>query len=82
MAYENLKLGVSPITNNVFAGRLNKKGTMWTQKVDVTEQFLNCVLQYFKEGTEHTVTSNGKPVIKITVEQLDRDNSPKEETDA
>lgn len=72
MAYENLKLGVSPLTNRVFAGRVNKKGDMWTQKVDVTEQFLGCCLQYFQGGTENTITADGKPVARITVERLDK----------
>lgn len=70
MAYENLKLGVSPLTDTVFAGRLNKKGNMWQQKVDVTEQFLGCVIQYFKPGTENTISADGKPVAKITIEMI------------
>jgi len=65
--YENLKLGVSPITGTVFAGRLNKKGNMWINKVDITEQFLSCCLQYFKPGTENTISADGKPLYIITI---------------
>lgn len=62
MAYENLKLGVSPLTKSVFAG---------VQKVDVTSQFLSCVLQYFADGSENTIRADGKLVARITVERLD-----------
>lgn len=71
MAYENLKLGVSPLTKNVYAGRLNKQGTIWQQKVDITGQFLSCVLHYFDHGTENTITADGEPVARITIERLD-----------
>ena len=69
--YEKLKMGVSPITNTVFAGHLNKKGDMWLQKKDVTEQFLSCCLQYFEPGTESTISADGKPVVKITLEKIE-----------
>lgn len=69
--YEKLKLGVSPLTNTVFAGHLNKKGDMWLQKKDVTEQFLGCCLQYFEHGTENVISADGKPVAKITLEKIE-----------
>ena len=37
MAYENLRLGVSPLTKTVFAGRVNKKGDVWVDRKDVTQ---------------------------------------------
>jgi len=72
MAYQNLKLGVSPLTNTVFAGRVNKKGDMWLDKVNVTEQFLSCVLTYFEDKTENIISADGKPIAKITIERLDK----------
>lgn len=70
MAYEKLKLGVSPITKTVFAGRLNKKGDMWLDKVDVTEQFLRCCAEYFEANTENTLTVDGKPYLIITAKKV------------
>lgn len=75
MAYENLKLGVSPLTKTVFAGRINKRGDMWVQKVDVTEQFLGCCMQYFQEGEVNTISADGKPIAKITLKRLDKEKS-------
>jgi hypothetical protein len=70
MAYENLKLGVSPITNTVFAGRVNKKGDMWIDKVDITKQFLACVVDYFSKEGITVIRANGEPILEITVTDL------------
>lgn len=67
MAYENLVLGVSPITKTVFGGRLNKAGNMWVDKKDVTQDFLRVCLDYFEPDTENTISVEGKGEIIITV---------------
>ena len=41
-------LGNSPITNTIYAGTLNKEGTMWRNKSDVTEEALACVRDHLK----------------------------------
>ena len=65
--HENLTLGVSPITETVYLGRLNKKGNMWLNgKRDVTEMFLKCSAEFFKPGTEHTLSVDGEPYFIIT----------------
>lgn len=69
MAYENLRLGVSPLTKTVFAGRVNKKGDVWVDRKDVTQDFLRCVFDYFEPDTENTITSDGKPVFIVTVKR-------------
>jgi len=71
MAYENLRLGVSPLTKTVFAGRINKKGNSWIEKVDVTQDFLRCCVDYFEPNTENTITSDGKPMFIITVKRAE-----------
>ncbi len=73
MAYEKLKLGVSPLTNTVFAGRVNKEGNMWIDKVDVTEQFLSCCCDYFEKNTKNTISADGEPVFTITVEEIKKE---------
>ena len=71
MAYKNLRLGVSPLTKTVFAGRLNKKGNLWVDKVDITEDFLRCCVDYFEPNTENTIMADGKPVFIVTVKRAE-----------
>jgi hypothetical protein len=71
MAYENLRLGVSPLTKTVFAGRVNKKGDVWVDRKDVTQDFLRCVFDYFEPDKENTITSDGKPVFTVTVKRAE-----------
>jgi hypothetical protein len=42
----DVKIAVSPLTNTIYAGKVNKKGTEWLSKEDVTEQVLSAVAQY------------------------------------
>jgi len=45
-----LRVGVSPITNTIFAGRLNKDETMWTgEKHDITDEAVMAVVEYIKK---------------------------------
>jgi len=42
------KLGVSPITNKIYYGQLNKAGTMWVgTKKDITDNALSSVFEWF-----------------------------------
>ena len=44
-----LRVGVSPITNNIFAGYLNERGDMWKgKKHDITDEAVMAVVQYIK----------------------------------
>lgn len=52
-------LGVSPLTNTIYAGTLNKSKTMWQNKSDVTEEALVCVRDHLfslaeQEGKSET----------------------------
>ena len=50
-------LGVSPLTNTIYAGTLNKTKTMWQNKSDVTEEALACVRDHlFRHANDE-----GKP---------------------
>lgn len=76
MTVKQIKVGVSPITNQIFVGYVNKKGDTWTIKQDATTEILFAVAQHAIEF--------GKPIIlseesacgkfyekyKITVEQI------------
>ena len=41
MTVKQIKVGVSPITNQIFVGYVNKKGDTWTTKQDATNQITN-----------------------------------------
>lgn len=44
---KDLKIGCSPITPTIFAGKLNKKGNQWLgNKQDITEQCLSAVFEF------------------------------------
>lgn len=46
----DITIGLSPITNTIFAGRLNKAGTMWKgEKYDVTDKCVMTVVAYIKK---------------------------------
>ena len=76
MTSKQIKVGISPITNQIFVGYVNKKGDTWTTKQDMTTEILFAV-------AEHAIAF-GKPIIlseesasgkfyekyKITVEQI------------
>lgn len=46
----DITIGLSPITNTIFAGRLNKTGTMWKgEKYDVTDKCVMTVVAYIQK---------------------------------
>lgn len=48
-----LRLGVSPLTGRVYAGKIKPSGREWyAGKVDVTEDFQRCVVLYCSDGAE------------------------------
>jgi hypothetical protein len=45
-----ITVGLSPLTNTIFAGRLNKAETMWKgEKFDVTDKYVMSVVAYIKK---------------------------------
>ena len=55
--YENLKLGVSPLTKKIFIGKVKKKKKsnqnyqQWCDgKRDITNNFIQCVLELFESN--------------------------------
>lgn len=69
---KEIKLGVSPITNEIYAGYVNKKGNMWLEKQDVTIPALVCVAQHcLKFGSPVIIQKeNGEPEFEIIVKDL------------
>jgi len=69
MAYEKLRMGVSPLTKTVYVGRVTKDEKMWIDKKDMTEEFLKCCAEYFEAGTENTLTVDGKPYLILIAKE-------------
>ena len=74
MGTREIRLGVSPLTETVYAGKLLKDGITWAPgKQDVTSDFIKCVLDKFgphvdAPGCECEIqTSGGDVDFVITV---------------
>ena len=67
-----LHVGVSPLTNRIFCGSVLKDGMTWgANKTDVTGAACGAVAEHVIANQEPvTVTVNGIPKFKITVEPL------------
>ena len=71
---KKLHVGVSPITNTIFAGSVLKCGRVWAaNKQDVTMDALVAVAQHaiqFGKPIEIRNTGTGKIEYRITVEEV------------
>lgn len=63
-----IRLGFSPITEKVYAGKLNKDGSFKSDKQDVTNDFIGTVINRWN-GYEETITA-GEKKYKIRVEEI------------
>lgn len=83
MTVKQIRFGVSPITNQIFAGYVNKKGDTWTTKQDVTTDVLFAVAQHALQFGEPIILKEGNSLgkydekYKITVEQIGGQNEPR-----
>lgn len=66
---EKINLGHSPLTDRIFAGTSIKPG-IWRNKVDVTNDFIGCVIARWAGQKETIKTSDGK-MYEITVKEID-----------
>lgn len=64
---DNVTLGYSPLSESVFAGTNIKPG-VWRHKVNVTQAFLNCVIQKWEGHRE--VIESGENQWEITVKKI------------
>jgi len=67
-----LHIGVSPITNRIYAGNVLKDRQTWADnKQDVTGIACGAVCEHvIANGGPVTVTCNGNPKFEITVREL------------
>lgn len=70
---KTLHVGVSPLTNRIYAGTVLKDGMTWgANKTDVTGAACGAVCEHvIANGEPVVVTANGKPAFRITVEKLE-----------
>jgi hypothetical protein len=79
--YDNLVLGKG-ITDNVYIGTLNKIKTRWIHKRDITNMFLQTVLERWNGYEEEIIGGDGKRYLiscREIVEDNDSDNKLKKE---
>ncbi len=68
---KEIKLGVSPLTNQIYAGYIDKSGKCWKEKQDVTLMALACVAQHCEAIGEPVILSEyDKPKYEITVKVI------------
>lgn len=66
-----IRVQCSPLTNLIYAGRINKTGDAWSgAKVDVTSDVLGAVITYVGAGNVITVNTNGIPAYEIEVRTI------------
>jgi hypothetical protein len=70
------KLGVSPLSNKIFAGRVLKNGTWAAGKIDVTDMAVNCVAQHLLTAKEKLIFEIGGFKYELTVNQIKPKKKP------
>lgn len=55
---EDLRLGVSELTDEVFVGIMEKNGMLWKHKINLTNDFIQAVVQRW-QNQKQTFTRNG-----------------------
>jgi hypothetical protein len=62
-------LGLSALTDTVYAGRLNKSGKTWksNDQHDVTSDFLRTIIEWCGVGKRRKINVGGKPKYIVTV---------------
>jgi len=73
----NYHVDCSPITNRIYAGRVDKSGQNWASKSDVTGPACGAVVEHvLANGEPVTVSVNGEPRYRILVDDLTNPKFP------
>ncbi len=76
MKVSDIRLGHSPLTDKIYAGRLNKDGAKWLEKTDVTNDFIHAAIGRWSGYKEKITGPDGEMyefnVNKIESEQGER----------
>lgn len=69
MRVKQIRLGISPITDNVYAGTIKENRYEWHEgKQDVTEDFKRCIVHFCTESVEFEIDGMK---FKATCERVD-----------
>lgn len=68
MGIENLRVAKSALTDEIFAGYVDKTGKGWKTKKNITFDFLNAVIERWENQEE--IISDGTNKWKIRVEKI------------
>lgn len=76
MGIERLKMCFSSLSDSFLIGYLNKKGNMFTQKVDITSEVYKCLLQMLdnNKSVSFNISANGVDKCKVTLQQVGINN--------
>lgn len=78
MAIKDLRLGVSAISDEVYVGKLNKAGNMWSgEKKNITSDFHRCITQMY--GGYSVIITSADKKWKLTCEEIKDDISDEED---
>ena len=75
-----IRIGTSPLSNNIYAGRVRKDGKTWrdADKTDVTREAIGAVCEHAERfGAPITVNCNGKPKYRLTIDVLSSSDETK-----
>ncbi len=70
MSLENITIGLSPLTDHVYIGYMAKNGRMWNKKKDITDAFVNIVIQRWEGCSQIVTTQDTGDKFKISVQKL------------
>ena len=71
MTDNKMHLGHSPLTDNIYLGK--QKGNHWVgEKRDVTNEFIQVMLQKFEPNTVKGITIDGKLTYNVIIVPVDR----------
>ena len=76
MKLEDLHIGVSPLTDSVYVGTVNKRDRgLWNQKRDMTSNFIAAVMDWAPPGTIRMVSDNKGNSYEIEVRKVETPNN-------
>lgn len=60
---DKLTLGISPLTDTVYAGVLNPAGKTWRHKKDVSDEFIACAIERWNNQKEEIEDEKGNTYV-------------------
>ena len=72
MKLEDIKFGVSPLTNRVYIGTVSKKDpSLWVEKRDVVSDMCRVIIEWVSTDGVLEITGKNGSRFEVTVKQVD-----------